>query len=198
MSRQQWHRCNFHTTEYSTVLEMGQIEKIDSTANINRRVLEIRGPRPNIRIPDRQMTNIDWNFSGVPAPNSIGLQNSIEAPILAPNSTPIKQLPVEVKPVVSEAGKYILDNHQVTAAGMRKLARNWELCLSRIDRSSDGQLTLRRSSDSSETSGNSVEDKPSSQPVLPKLEMRVRSNSSSSGGSRSTDSLESRVPWKPC
>ena len=144
------------------------------------------------------MTNIDRNFSGVPAPNSIGLQNSIEAPILAPNSTPIKQLPVEVKPVVSEAGKYILDNHQVTAAGMRKLARNWELCLSRIDRSSDGQLTLRRSSDSSETSGNSVEDKPSSQPVLPKLEMRVRSNSSSSGGSRSTDSLESRVPWKPC
>ena len=148
--------------------------------------------------PDRQMTNIDCNFSGVPAPNSIGLQNSIEAPILAPNSTPIKQLPVEVKPVVSEAGKYILDNHQVTAAGMRKLARNWELCLSRIDRSSDGQLTLRRSSDSSETSGNSVEDKPSSQQVLPKLEMRVRSNSSSSGGSRSTDSLESRVPWKPC
>merc|ERR1712029_79916 len=149
---------------------------------------------PNIQCCENEnLTSV----TGVPAPNSIGLQNSIETPILAPNSTPIKQLPVEVKPVVSEAGKYILDNHQVTAAGMRKLARNWELCLSRIDRSSDGQLTLRRSSDSSETSGNSVEDK-SSQPILPKLEMRVRSNSSSSGGSRSTDSLESRVPWKPC
>merc|ERR1719445_2781178 len=80
---------------------------------------------PNIQCCENEnLTSV----TGVPAPNSIGLQNSIETPILAPNSTPIKQLPVEVKPVVSEAGKYILDNHQVTAAGMRKLARNWELC----------------------------------------------------------------------
>ena len=100
------------------------------------------------------------------------------------------------------AGKYILDNHQLTAAGMRKLTRNWENCLNRIDRASDGQLMLRRSSDSSETSAGSNDNNPlNGNDIIAGIAASAKrsgsATSSSSGGSRSTDSLEQRAPWKP-
>lgn len=145
--------------------------------------------------------------------------------LTAPNCTPIKKLPLEAKPCPTEEGRYILDNHQLTAAGMRKLARNWENCLTRIDRASDGQLMLRRSSDSSEISTNSSgsgkdsednlvkrrgvgesADTSASGEILAngdftgngsKMTRSGSATSSSSGGSRSTDSLEARAPWKP-
>ena len=55
----------------------------------------------------------------------------------------------KVTKILTEDGKYILENHQVTAAGMKKLSKNWENCLSRIFRAADGELMLRRSSESS-------------------------------------------------
>lgn len=133
-------------------------------------------------------------------------------PAVAPNCTPIKQCSFEAKPNTHEYEKYILDNHQVTAAGMRKLARNWENCLNRIDRASDGQLMLRRSSDSSEANTSTISTSSAgdrgdpvgaieNDPILQNGggdEKQQRSGSaSSSGGSRSTDSLETRAPWKP-
>ena len=154
------------------------------------------------------------------------------ADLTAPNCTPIKKVNLQAKKETIEDGKYILDNHQLTAAGMRKLARNWDNCLARIDRSSDGQLLLRRSSDSSESTAGSgwSEDnsrQQSSDIVEPEVNDLAKNletsqpkeigaqtenangqdpvkttrsgsaSSSSSGGSRSTDSLEARPHWKP-
>lgn len=133
----------------------------------------------------------------------------------APNCTPIKKANLSaLESAKNDSDKYILDNHQLTAAGMRKLARNWDNCLGRIDRSSDGQLMLRRSSDSSETSTSGSNDQQSSANVFGKAEAvatnisddsierpsseKQRSGSASSTGSHSADSLEQRAPWKPC
>lgn len=148
------------------------------------------------------------------------------AELTAPQCTPMKKVNLIAKKDNPEDGKYILDNHQLTAAGMRKLARNWDNCLARLDRSSDGQLLLRRSSDSSESTGGSgwsedntrqssgntessadaaaAEVIEAGQAAGPEgqhdsITNRLDSaSSSSSGGSRSTDSLEARPHWKPC
>ena len=153
------------------------------------------------------------------------------AELTAPQCTPMKKVNLIAKKDNPEDGKYILDNHQLTAAGMRKLARNWDNCLARLDRSSDGQLLLRRSSDSSESTGGSgwSEDNTrqssgnaeSSADAAAAVEVNEAAghqaaaagqegqhdsitnrldsaSSSSSGGSRSTDSLEARPHWKPC
>lgn len=144
------------------------------------------------------------------------LRKSESDDLQAPNCTPIKKPNLSALESGKTDDKYILDNHQLTAAGMRKLARNWDNCLGRIDRASDGQLMLRRSSDSSETStsGNSgsgeqhvnvfgrveaaatniISDDSIERPSSDKQ----RSGSASSSGSHSADSLEQRAPWKPC
>ena len=69
---------------------------------------------------------------------------------------------------------------------MRKLAKNWEACLSRVSQSPGGHnLVMRRpSEDSTEESGESSGG-------------RGRAEVSSAGSSRSTDSADQREPWKP-
>ena len=101
--------------------------------------------------------------------------------------------------VFTDDGKYILENHQVTAAGMRKLSRNWENCLSRISRASDGQLMLRRSSESSGiNTGSSSDSQISGKRPLIKSGSSQEGKSSNNSGSSPSDSLEQRAPWKPC
>ena len=120
----------------------------------------------------------------------------------------------KVTKILTEDGKYILENHQVTAAGMKKLSKNWENCLSRIFRAADGELMLRRSSESSgiNTGGSSSDSQFSKNKsrnsagnlnnnnnnpagISGSLDGNKSSNQSSSSPS---DSLDQRAPWKPC
>ena len=95
----------------------------------------------------------------------------------------------------TEDGKYILENHQVTTAGMRKLCRNWESCIGKIFRAPDGELLVRRSSESSGiTTGSGSDTQLSKRPSISKSSENKSSNSESSP----SDSLEQRAPWKPC
>ena len=121
----------------------------------------------------------------------------------------------QVTKILTENGKYILENHQVTSAGMKKLSRNWENCLSRIFRSSDGELMLRRSSESSgintggsssdsqfsknksRNSGNSGNNN-NSAGISGSLDGNNGNKSSNQSSSSPSDSLDQRAPWKPC
>ena len=116
----------------------------------------------------------------------------------------------QVTKILTDDGKYILENHQVTAAGMRKLSRNWETCLSRISRAPDGELMLRRSSESSgiNTGGSSSDSqfsknksRNSGNPPLGNNSGSIDGNgnkSSNQSSSSPSDSLDQRAPWKPC
>ena len=97
----------------------------------------------------------------------------------------------QTKSVESIDGAKLLNDHnQLTSAGMKKLAQNWESCLSIISKSKDGQLIIRRSSEesNSSTSNNHSEDN----------NIEGNRKGSTSGESAGSDrSLEGRAPWKP-
>ena len=87
-------------------------------------------------------------------------------------------------------GKLLNHNNQLTSAGMKKLARNWETYLSNVSKNMDGKLVLRRPSEesTSSTSNNYSDDS---------SEAGKGTTSGGSAGSDRRDSLEGRAPWKP-
>ena len=89
-----------------------------------------------------------------------------------------------------ESNKLLNDNNQLTSAGMKKLARNWEIYLTMVSKGKEGQLILRRPSEESSgsnTSSNNNSDENAGN-------RRLSSSGESAGSDRS---LEGRAPWKP-
>ncbi len=122
-----------------------------------------------------------------------------------PQSTPNNEEEQSSAPAVDPHAnsKYILDNQQLTSAGMRKLTRNWENCMARISRASDGELIMRRSSESNSSGSDSKsKDSMAGNGVLGferPLKHCGHSNSGSSSSGRTCGSLDNtRAPWKPC
>lgn len=154
----------------------------------------------NIQICDNE------NLAGTVAASSLTSSNILAAPTSTPNNEKNEAANDDLANVEVAEGKYILDNHQLTSAGMRKLTRNWENCLGRISRASDGQLIVRRSSESS--SGTSGDGHSNPKDAADHKKSDANGNETnpkggqgqgpgSSSGS-SCDSLDQRVPWKPC
>ena len=89
-----------------------------------------------------------------------------------------------------ESNKLLNDNNQLTSAGMKKLARNWEIYLTMVSKGKEGQLILRRPSEESSGSNTSSNNNPD--------ESGGNRRMSSSGESAGSDrSIEGRAPWKP-
>ena len=90
-----------------------------------------------------------------------------------------------------ESKKLLNDNNQLTSAGMKKLARNWEIYLTMVSKGKEGQLILRRPSE--ESSGNTSNSN-SEESNIPLGNRRMSTSGESTGSDRS---LDSRAPWKP-
>ena len=92
--------------------------------------------------------------------------------------------------VDKESSKLLNDNNQLTSAGMKKLARNWEIYLTMVSKGKEGQLILRRPSEESSgsISNNNSDD------ATGGGNRRMSTSGESTGSDRS---LEGRAPWKP-
>ena len=90
-----------------------------------------------------------------------------------------------------ESSKLLNDNNQLTSAGMKKLARNWEIYLTMVSKGKEGQLILRRPSE--ESSGSINNDR-----NVDEANAGGSRKMSSSGESAGSDrSIDGRAPWKP-
>jgi hypothetical protein len=89
-----------------------------------------------------------------------------------------------------ESSKLLNDNNQLTSAGMKKLARNWEIYLTMVSKGKEGQLILRRPSEESSgsISNNNSDD------AIDGGNRRTSTSGDSTGSDRS---LDGRAPWKP-
>ena len=91
-----------------------------------------------------------------------------------------------------ESRKLLNDNNQLTSAGMKKLARNWEIYLTMVSKGKEGQLILRRPSEESSGSNTSSNNNPDD--FQNGGNRRMSSSGESAGSERS---IEGRAPWKP-
>ena len=164
---------NYEITE-KDVKNLGELRR-----SFNAHLKSTLCKSPNVQCCDNE--NLASTMATAALVNSVSLTSG---------STPICNGETKSGDEKVEGHKLLNDNNQLTSAGMKKLARNWEIYLTMVSKGKEGQLILRRPSEESSSSNNS--NNPDD------LQNGGSRRMSSSGESAGSDrSIEGRKPWMP-